>query len=106
MVATVTMRLASVENDGCWVEVDYNDQNSQSLLARWANNIDRPVRGWVILPNGKTVFDGVIAAAGAAPGPGQIAASGTFALNGADRFNVQTQTPTVNLAAWATPTSP
>lgn len=105
-MATLTLRLASVENDGCWVEADYNDQNNQALLARWQNTLNRPVRGFVILPSGKVVFDGTIAAAGAVPAAGQIAASGTFDLQGADRFNVVTQSPTVNLAAWATPTSP
>lgn len=110
-MATQTLRLASAENDGVWVEVDYSDTNpgqNLAFLARWLNTLPKPVRGFVILPNGKVVFDGTIAAAGVAPAAGQIPANGTFDLQGADRFNVfsTAQTPTVNLAPWSTPTVP
>lgn len=104
-MATATLQLASAENDGCWVEADYNDQNSQAFLARWGNTLSKPIRAFVILPNGKTVFNGTMNAAGQADA-GRLPPSGTFALDGADRFNVNTQTPSVNLAPWPNPTSP
>lgn len=92
------------ENGGCWVEVDFL-ANDQATLARWENNLNRPVRFRVILPNGKVVADGTMNAVGEDV-LGRIPASGTFALEGADRFNVTQQSPAVNLAPWSTPTVP
>lgn len=102
-----TQRLATVasgEQGGCWVEVDFGN-NDQATLARWMNNLDRPVRAIVILPNGKQVFDGTIDASGGTD-PTRVPPSGTFPLEGADRFNVTQQSPSVNLSPWSTPASP
>lgn len=95
-MATQTWRMSQAGDGLCWVEVDYNDTNDQATLARWNNGMDRPVNCKVTLPNGKVVFDDTLA----------IGASGTFTLSGGDRFNITTQSPAVNLAPWATPTSP
>lgn len=110
-MATQTWRISSVENDGAWVEFDYSDVNPQqniAFLTRWANTLPKPVNIKVTLNNGKVVLDDTLPPAGVAPQPGHPAASGTFVLSGADRFNVtvEAQTPTINLAPWSTPTVP
>lgn len=88
-MATQTLRLAEIENGRAWVEVDFNDQNNQSLTARWADNLTVPVRIFVYAPNGKQLIDGFL----------QAGVTGEAPLVGGDRFNVVTQAPSVNLAS-------
>jgi hypothetical protein len=76
-MATVTQRVASIDNGGAFIEMTFDDQTEIVTRIAWANNIDRPVLVWFTHPVSGRVLDVTL----------QPGASGSRNFSGNQRFN-------------------
>jgi hypothetical protein len=93
-VAIQTRQMASINNDQCYIRVQYDDAGAQANVATrviWANLLSSPVRCWVIKPDGTVILDTTLE-------PNSPEQSRN--LPGNQRWNVETdEGPSVNLAS-------
>lgn len=88
-MATQIMRAASINNDGAFIDFTYDDVTRLCSRVDWANNQDKVVLVWATRSDGTAI----ISETRMAPHT-----SGSRNLGGGNRFNVDTEPGSLNLA--------
>lgn len=88
-MATQVRRAAEIQNGQAYVDFYYDDTTMLCTRVGWANALPGPVRCFVFKQDGTMIVDETIPA---------NTAERTRNLAGPNRFNVDTEAPSVNLA--------
>lgn len=89
-MAAQVRRAGGIQNEQAYVDFYYDDTNMIVTRVGWANLLSVPVRCFVIKQDGTTILDTTIAA---------NTAEQQRNLPGNQRFNVETESPSVNLSS-------